>query len=125
MILKIDLTWLIALVTLVPIFVLLIVATVIALVKRIKMARQYNKKNPKYEVDGDQTLKNALIDALGENNIEKVESEMSRLTITVKDVELVKPDVLKELGANGVLLVGNMVKCSFGDKADEICKLLK
>ena len=123
MFLKIDITWMIALITLVPIFVLLIVATVIALVKRIKMARKYKKGQQ--QAEGNEELKKALVDAFGENNIEKVESEMSRLTITVKDIEIVKTDVLKELGANGVLLVGNMVKCSFGDKAEEICNLLK
>lgn len=123
MFLKIDITWMIALITIVPIFLLLIVATVIALVKRIKMARQYKKNKNQDEANVE--LKKSLLDALGENNIEKVESEMSRLTITVKDIEIVKTDVLKELGANGVLLVGNMVKCSFGDKAEEICELLK
>ena len=50
---------------------------------------------------------------------------MSRLTVTVKDIDLVNPDSLKENGANGVLLMGNKVKCAFGDKAEEISKLLK
>ena len=54
-----------------------------------------------------------------------VEAEMSRLTITVKDIDLVNADVLKANGANGVYLMGNKVKCSFGDKAEEISKLLK
>ena len=50
---------------------------------------------------------------------------MSRLTVTVKDIELVKPEAIKENGATGVLLVGNQVKCSFGEKAEEVSKLLK
>ena len=50
---------------------------------------------------------------------------MSRVTVTVKDIELVKPEVIKENGSTGVLLVGNQVKCSFGEKAEEISKLLK
>lgn len=106
----------------VPIFVLLIVAFIIAIVKRIKLAKKYkpNKKN----AINDET-KTLLLEAFGENNIESVSVEMSRLTVEVKDVDLVNPDKIKEAGANGVLLVGNKVKCSFGDKAIEVCNLLK
>ncbi len=112
----------IAIVTLVPIFILLIVATIIGVTKRIKMASKYKKnKNTVNE-----ELKLILLEALGsEQNIEKIEYEMSRLTITVKDIDVVNPDVLKANGANGVLLVGNMVKCSFGEKAEEVCRLLQ
>ena len=64
-------------------------------------------------------------EAFGKENIENVEVEMSRLTVTVKDIDLVNPEVLKQNGANNVLLVGNKVKCSFGDKATEIYNILK
>lgn len=112
----------IAIVTIVPIFVLLIIATIIGVTKRIKMASKY-KKNNTYVDEG---LRNNLIEAFGkQENIIEVEVEMSRLTVTVKDIDLVNPDSLKENGANGVLLMGNKVKCSFGDKAEEISKLLK
>lgn len=112
----------IAIVTIVPIFVLLVIATIIGVTKRIKMASKY-KKNNAYVDEG---LKNNLIEAFGkQENIIEVEVEMSRLTVTVKDIDLVNPDSLKENGANGVLLMGNKVKCSFGDKAEEISKLLK
>ena len=112
----------IAIVTIVPIFVLLVIATIIGVTKRIKMASKY-KKNNAYVDEG---LKNNLIEAFGkQENIIEVEVEMSRLTVTVKDIDLVNPDSLKENGANGVLLMGNKVKCSFGDIAEEISKLLK
>lgn len=122
MILKLDLGLLVGLISVGIIFALLIVAAVIALVKRIKMARKYN---PKKAGSFDTELKAALIDAFGNDNIESVQVEMSRLTITVKDIDLVNADLLKELGANGVLLMGNKVKCSFGEKAKEIYELLK
>ncbi len=105
----------------VPIFILIIVAFIIALIKRIKMAKKYNP-NSKQLPNEQATL---LLSALGENNIISVEVEMSRLTIEVKDVDAVQPEKIKEAGANGVLLVGNKVKCSFGDKAEEISKLLQ
>ena len=112
----------IAIVTIVPIFVLLVIATIIGVTKRIKMASKY-KKNNAYVDEG---LKNNLIEAFGkQENIIEVEVEMSRLTVTVKDIDLVNPDSLKENGANGVLLMGNKVICAFGDKSEEISKLLK
>ena len=112
----------IALVTLVPIFGLLVIATIIGVARRIKMASKYKKNN----VYVDEGLKTSLLDAFGKmDNILEVEVVMSRLTVTVKDVEAVNANGLKDLGANGVLLVGNKVKCSFGEKAEEISKLLK
>ena len=74
----------------------------------------------------DEVLQNNLLEAFGnKENILEVGVEMSRLTVTVKDIELVKPEAIKENGATGVLLVGNQVKCSFGEKAEEVSKLLK
>lgn len=120
--LKLDTNEIVAIVTLVPIFLLLIIATVIGLVKRIKMARLYKKGKS----NGNDEFKIKLLEALGTaENIETVNVEMSRLTITVKDIELINADALKSYGANGVLLVGNMVKCSFGDRAEEISHLLR
>lgn len=120
--LKLNTNEIIAIVTLVPIFLLLIVATVIGLVRRIKMAKLYKKQ----KVNNNDELKIKLLESLGSiNNIESVKVEMSRLTITVKDIELVNADLLKTYGANGVLLVGNMVKCSFGDRAEEVSNLLR
>jgi phosphotransferase system IIB component len=112
-----------ALVTLVPIFVLLIVATIIGVTKRIKMASKYKKGKNTFV---NEELQKNLLEAFGnKENITEVGVEMSRVTVTVKDIELVKPEVIKENGSTGVLLVGNQVKCSFGDKAEEISKLLK
>ena len=119
MLLKADFTWIIALCTFVPIVILALVAVTIRIVKTAKLAKKYKKES------NNEELKAILIQAFGENNIESVEVEMSRLTVTVKDIDLVNADVLKANGANGVLLMGNKVKCSFGEKAEEICKLLK
>ena len=119
-ILKIDPSIIIALCTFIPIFLLAIIAFVIAVVKRIKIAKKYKKGTVVNE-----ELKKIMLEALGEDNVISVSVEMSRLTITVKDIDLVNADVLKANGANGVLLVGNMVKCSFGEKAEEIYKLLQ
>lgn len=112
---------LIVLLCTIPMFLIIFVVAIIALVKRIKMAKLYNKKN-----SVDTSLQETLLSALGsKENIISVAVEMSRLTITLKDIDLINPDVLKSCGANGVLLVGNMVKCSFGEKAEEMANLLR
>ncbi len=47
----------------------------------------------------------------GSENIENVEIKMSRVNVTVKDVEKVDFDKLKDLNM-GILVVGNVVKCA-------------
>ena len=99
------------------IILLALVAFMVAILKRAKYIKK--PKNILNEVD------NALILAFGENNILDVQLEMSRITVTVKDVQAVNAERIKELGASGVLLVGNMVKCSFKDNIDNIYNQLK
>ena len=96
------------------IILLALVAFVIALVKRTKIS-----KNVKSESNED------LISAFGSGSIKEVNMEMSRITVTVNDVEIVNAERIKELGASGVLLVGNMVKCSFKENVEEIYNDLK
>lgn len=50
---------------------------------------------------------------------------MNRIIVNVKDIELVDAEKIKELGATGVLLAGNTVKCGFGDKAKYVYELMK
>ncbi len=61
----------------------------------------------------------------GESNVVSVENEMNRVIVNVNDIELVKAEDLKELGATGILLAGNTVKCGFGDRAKYIYELMK
>lgn len=61
----------------------------------------------------------------GEENVLEVNCEMSRITVTVSNIEDVDTEKLKELGATGVLLVGNQVKCGFGDRAHNIYNIMK
>ena len=103
-----------------PILILLVVATIIALVKRVKLARKYPNAKVKYEEVNPEYL-----EAFGENNIVDVNMEMSRITVSVKDVDEVNAEKLKELGASGVLLVGNQVKCSFKENIENIYNTLK
>lgn len=101
------------------ILVLALVAVIIAIVKNTKKANQRKKI---IESEGRNL---ELIEAFGEANIKDVEMEMSRITITVKNVEIVNADKIKEIGASGVLLVGDKVKCSFKENVEEIYNELK
>jgi len=70
-----------------------------------------------------------VIDALGGGgNIEEVDACITRLRVSVKDVEKVQKDTLKKLGATDVLEAGGGVQAIFGAKAilykDHIIEIL-
>ncbi len=95
-----------------PIAVLII----LAIVFRIKNSVKKNKKENLEEVDEEQ--RKLFLNAFGgEDNYISVASERIKVIVKVKDPDLVQGEKLKELGANGVLIVGNEIRCSFGDRA--------
>ena len=99
------------------IILLAIIAFIIALVKRAKKAKKV--MSSKAEVNSE------IVEAFGNGNIKEVEMEMSRITVTVADVEAVNTERIKELGASGILLVGDKIKCSFKENVEEIYNQLK
>lgn len=102
------------------IFALIITAIIIRIVKYNKL-----KKAAKPDVI-DEEQKQMFIDVYGgQDNISNVFQEMSRVTVEVKDLSKVDTHKLKELGASGVLVTGNIVKASFGERAKYIKELLK
>ncbi|MDD4000652.1 MAG: PTS transporter subunit EIIB [Bacilli bacterium] len=119
---KETITLIILAICVLPILILMVIAIIIAI-------RRSQKKSIEMEAaikaTDDNSQRQLFLQAFGgEENIEDVIIQMSRVSITVKDLELVQVEDLKELGASGVLLVGNVVKCSFGDRAPYIFKLL-
>ena len=111
--------WLL-LVPLVLIFGLMIAAIVIRIVKYNKL----KKASKPEEIDEEQ--RQMFIEVYGGlSNILKVNQDMSRLTVEVKDLGKVDVHKLKELGATGVLVTGNIIKASFGERAKYIKELLK
>ena len=68
-------------------------------------------------------LADSVLQALGgKDNIVSVDSCITRLRVEVVNVEKVDDNVLKRLGAAGVLKVGkNGVQAVFGSKAQFIC----
>ena len=72
----------------------------------------------------DDTQKNCSCAFMGADNIESVSRELSRISVRVKDIDKVLVEELKETGAKGILLVNDIVKCNFGDRAAYIFRLL-
>ena len=100
---------------------------VFGIVKMIIKAKKSLKKSSELE-NGEKDQEQLAIFELaygGRENIVSVNNELNRITVEVKEIELVDSQKLKDLGATGVLLVGNQVKCGFGDRATYVYNLLK
>ncbi|MFD3158041.1 PTS transporter subunit EIIC [Haloimpatiens sp. FM7330] len=65
-----------------------------------------------------QTAKEVLEALGGESNVDDVDACITRLRVSVKDVEKVDKDRIKKLGATAVLEVKGGVQAIFGSKAD-------
>ncbi len=93
----------------IPIFVLVIVTFIKFLLKQKKRIVQ-SKKNTNIE----------YLEFFGGNdNIISVDKNLSRVTIVVKDVDLVNLEGLKSEGI-GVMITGNTIKCSSQTFANQI-----
>ncbi|MFY9422435.1 MAG: hypothetical protein WBK54_05195 [Bacilli bacterium] len=120
---KDDIALIILAVCILPIIILMVYAIIVAIRKNLVRSKEREEAIRASEDDSQRQL---FIDLFGgEDNIEDVSLQMSRVSVTVKAMDKVKTEELKEMGATGVLLVGNVVKCSFGDRAPYIYKLLE
>ena len=74
------------------------------------------------EVALDNTEMSILLVAAfgGKQNIENLDACITRLRVTVNDIELVNKAELKKLGAAGVVVSGNGVQAIFGTKSDNL-----
>lgn len=106
----------------IPILILMLYAITVAI---RNAGRKAEKREEEIRTDEDDTQRELFMKVYGgEDNIESVDRELSRISVKVKDIEKVSSEELKNLGANGVLLVNDVVKCSFGDRAPYIYRLL-
>ncbi|MEG1211959.1 MAG: glucose PTS transporter subunit EIIB [Leclercia sp.] len=73
----------------------------------------------------DSEITQRLIPAFGgEDNIEHVEACITRLRVTVKDLNKVNSQALQEEGALGVIIIGQQVHAIFGRQSDTLRQLL-
>lgn len=68
---------------------------------------------------------NKLIQCLGgKDNILDVEVNMSRMKVTLKDMEIIDKDGIQKLGARGIVEVDNQLKIIFGANSKELKKYI-
>jgi len=73
----------------------------------------------------DSQITQRLIPAFGgDDNIEHVEACITRLRVTVKDLNKVDSQALQNEGALGVIIIGQQVHAIFGRQSDTLRKLL-
>ena len=76
------------------------------------------KKDYKIEV-------NKLVDYLGgKSNIISYDSNKSRFTVELKDINLVNKDDIQKLGAQGIVEIDNQLKIILGDSANKLKKYI-
>ncbi|HHZ18658.1 MAG TPA: PTS transporter subunit EIIB [Acholeplasmataceae bacterium] len=117
-----DWTLIILAICVLPIMALIVYALVMTLIKKRQQAEVRAKEIAATEDDTQKELFLRLYG--GADNIESVSRELSRISVRVKDIDKVLVEELKETGAKGILLVNDIVKCNFGDRAAYIFRLL-
>jgi len=108
----------------IPIAIILILVVVASAI-RFKKYRDFNKEVDKNKAVDPEQQEIFFKSYGGKDNIINVSHELSRITVEVKDIELVNLESLQALGAKGVLVMGNTVKASFGDRASYVYNILK
>lgn len=72
------------------------------------------------------SLAENVLEALGgKENLTNLDACITRLRISVNDVDKVNKDRLKRLGASGVMVMGNHLQVIFGPKSDNIKEQMK
>ena len=62
-----------------------------------------------------------LVNAFGgQDNIESLDACITRLRVSVKNISKARPDVLKQMGASGVLTVGQSLQAIFGTRSENL-----
>ena len=71
------------------------------------------------KIEGDFTTELVLAFG-GKRNIQAIDACITRLRITVADIDKANPDKLKALGAAGVVVVGNSLQAIFGPRSENL-----
>ena len=107
-------------------FIYILIAVVLIVLVWFIFAKGLKNKKPK-----EVTLKDipidleALINAFGGiDNIRETEAQGSKIRVFVENDDLVKVNVLKELGASGVIQATGKVTVILGKFSDEISRIV-
>lgn len=108
----------------IPIAVLCIFAIVKTILNSKKKEKSLKEKPESEMVDLDQ--RKVFYEAYGgEDNVVELSIDMNRISAKVVDVNKVDGERLKELGATGVLIVGDVVKASYSDRSKYVYKIME
>lgn len=111
-----QLVWILLSAFVLPVFALIIVVIIVKFAKLTKPIKNLT-------VPDDQNDLFAEVYGSKENIVD-VQKELNRVTVSVLDIEKVDLEKLKELGADGILVAGNVVKCSFKERSENIYQIL-
>lgn len=117
-----DLIWMmLAIVPMVLIIGLVIVAIIVRIVKFSKAKKALKEETAPLAAEQIAEITAAFG---GADNIQAVERQLSRVNVTVVDVNRADAEAIKALGAQGVLLTGTTLKCNFKEQAEYIYRAL-
>lgn len=105
-------------VMIIPIFSLLLVVLIKFIYKNFKRNKSSKQK---FKSDEKEKIINKYLKPFGQDNIISIEAKMRRVNVEVKDVTRIDIEGLKKLGV-GVLIVGNIIKCSSEEFANAVEK---
>ena len=89
----------------------------------LSSAGRKSERDDQKEVPPGETMAQQLVLAFGgEKNIEAIDACITRLRIEVKDIGIVKQEMLKTLGAAGVVIAGNNMQVIFGPRSEELMR---
>lgn len=117
--------WVITIVCVLPIVALALIVFIKLIIKNqknkkaLKEAGAPDVKLEKGKKKKKQTTTNYLAYFGNENNVVSVSKNLTRVTIEVKELEQVDLEGLKKEGV-GILITGNVIKCSSQAFADQI-----
>lgn len=87
--------------------------------------REEEEIGTEINVEGGDLAKKILSALGGKNNITYLDSCITRLRVIVIDLNVVRKNTLKSLGAAGIMVVGNNLQIIFGPKSDIIKEQIK
>ena len=98
-----------------------IIFRVLVVAMDLKTPGREDKSETETEVGASSDLAVELVHAFGgKNNIKNLDACITRLRITVNDIEAADTDRIKQLGATAVVVVGDNMQAIFGPKSDNI-----
>ncbi len=113
------------LVCIIPIAALILLAIILRVKNAIKKNKNRTEDVSDESANSNEQLQVFVTALGGEENYLSSTIERNKISFKVKDTSLVDGEKLKELGATGVLIIGDEVRASFGDRSASVWEIVK